>query len=459
MMAAAVTAVLGAAGCGGAKKSADPVSQVPNTGGLQDRVRAASAPKVADFPAPKGRTLQALADSIGGGKLEAALASSVFTVGTNRLAFGVIDNQGQFVYGKTGVYVAPSPGVPAQGPFVAPADVLITQPRYRSKQAATEQDPFAAIYAATRSRQAQGRTTRCWSPTAVHGKLVAAPTGRCRSSTQLGRPDPRGRREAAEGPDGHAGLGQGRRGEDRHAPAARRHARRLVRRRRGQEAGRAAVRHAAAVPVAGVRPGRPTSTLQMKSKYGDKMDFIHQEVYVDNDLNKGLRPPLRAFNLRTEPWLFVVGQGRQDHRPSRGIHRRAGLRGRGQDRPVRRAPRGARGGRGRRRLLRWPCRRRVGARARPARSSCRSRSGCSRWAAAAVLVDLVLRAGRAVAAAAAGAGRRGGRCRVRRARASARRVQIVVRARSASRLLVVIVLRRLRRRPGPRWTTGRRPSC
>jgi hypothetical protein len=50
--------------------------------------------------------------------------------------------------------------------------------------------------------------------------------------------------------------------------------------------------------------------LQMKSKYGDKMDFIHQEVYVDNDVNKGLRPPLKEFNLQTEPWLFVVdGKG------------------------------------------------------------------------------------------------------------------------------------------------------
>jgi len=48
--------------------------------------------------------------------------------------------------------------------------------------------------------------------------------------------------------------------------------------------------------------------LQMKSKYGDKMDFIHQEVYVDNDVNKGLRPPLREFNLPSEPWLFVVNK-------------------------------------------------------------------------------------------------------------------------------------------------------
>jgi hypothetical protein len=36
--------------------------------------------------------------------------------------------------------------------------------------------------------------------------------------------------------------------------------------------------------------------------------FIHQEVYVDNDVNKGLREPLRQFNLPSEPWLFVVNK-------------------------------------------------------------------------------------------------------------------------------------------------------
>jgi hypothetical protein len=47
---------------------------------------------------------------------------------------------------------------------------------------------------------------------------------------------------------------------------------------------------------------------QLKAKYGKQMDFIHQEVYVDNNPNKGLRPPLQQFHLRTEPWLFVVGR-------------------------------------------------------------------------------------------------------------------------------------------------------
>jgi hypothetical protein len=173
MMALAVAAAF--AGCGGGSKSADPVDQVAESGGLRDRVRAAADPAASEFPATKGRSLQEVADSIGGGKLEAALASSVFTVGRNRLAFGVIDDQGQFVYGKTAVYVAPTPDAPAKGPFVAPADVLVTQPAYRSKQAATEQDPFAAIYAAQVPFRRKGAYSVLVA-TSVNGKLVAAPT-------------------------------------------------------------------------------------------------------------------------------------------------------------------------------------------------------------------------------------------------------------------------------------------
>jgi hypothetical protein len=45
---------------------------------------------------------------------------------------------------------------------------------------------------------------------------------------------------------------------------------------------------------------------QLKKEYGDRMTFIHQEVYVDNQLEKGLRKPLRDFKLETEPWLFTV---------------------------------------------------------------------------------------------------------------------------------------------------------
>src|SRR6185436_766309 len=46
--------------------------------------------------------------------------------------------------------------------------------------------------------------------------------------------------------------------------------------------------------------------VQLQTAYGDRMTFIHNEVYVDNDPSKGLRPQLRAFGLTSEPWLFTI---------------------------------------------------------------------------------------------------------------------------------------------------------
>jgi hypothetical protein len=48
--------------------------------------------------------------------------------------------------------------------------------------------------------------------------------------------------------------------------------------------------------------------LQLAGEYGDRMTFIHQEVYENNKVEQGLRAPLRAFNLQTEPWLFTVNK-------------------------------------------------------------------------------------------------------------------------------------------------------
>jgi hypothetical protein len=36
------------------------------------------------------------------------------------------------------------------------------------------------------------------------------------------------------------------------------------------------------------------------------VSFIHNEIYVDNNPNKGLRPQLTTFGLETEPWVFVI---------------------------------------------------------------------------------------------------------------------------------------------------------
>ena len=48
--------------------------------------------------------------------------------------------------------------------------------------------------------------------------------------------------------------------------------------------------------------------VQLQHEFGDRIAFIHQEVYVDNMPSRGLRPQLRAFHLQSEPWLFTVNR-------------------------------------------------------------------------------------------------------------------------------------------------------
>jgi hypothetical protein len=294
------------AACGGDDdgSSNDPVSQVPSDGGLQERVRAAAQPREADFPKAEGKTLQQLAEEIrGGGSVEAGLATSVFTVGRDRLAFGVIDDQGQFVYGQTAVYTAPTPNDPAKGPFVAPADVLVTEGRYRSRQAATETDPFAAVYQARVPFDKKGAYA-ILTVTQRDGAMLAAPaqvqvnTKKADPIPDVGEQAPRVKTDTVESAKGNVEA------IDTRVPPSDMHESSF-----DEVLGEKPVALLFATPqLCQSRVCGPVTdiALQMQAKYGDRMEFIHQEVYVDNDPNKGLREPLKQFNLRTEPWLFIV---------------------------------------------------------------------------------------------------------------------------------------------------------
>jgi hypothetical protein len=306
IVSALLVCALVVAGCGGndSPTPSDPVAQVPDTPGLRDAVREAQTPEAAAFPDPAGKTLQQVADLVTAGP-QAALASSVFTTGAeNRFVFGVIDQSGKAIYGPTAIYIAPTPNEPAQGPFVAPADVLLTQPRYRSEQAARETDPFAAVYAAPVKFPKAGS----WSVlvmTRSGGRLVGAPTQiTVKTKAQdkipdVGDPAPKVATDTLESLDGDKDLLDTRKPpSDMHADFA-------------KVVGSKPVALLFSTPQLCVsRVCGPVTdlALQMRAKYGDRMQFIHQEVYKGNDLKAGLRAPLRAFNLESEPWLFVIDQ-------------------------------------------------------------------------------------------------------------------------------------------------------
>ena len=51
---------------------------------------------------------------------------------------------------------------------------------------------------------------------------------------------------------------------------------------------------------------------------GSGIRFIHVEIYKDNDPAKGVNQWVKEWKLPSEPWVFVVGAGRQGARPVRG---------------------------------------------------------------------------------------------------------------------------------------------
>ena len=59
-------ALFSVAGCGGGGGSSDPISQVPDKGGLRQRVTAAQHVDVSAFPSAKGKSLQDVASEVKG---------------------------------------------------------------------------------------------------------------------------------------------------------------------------------------------------------------------------------------------------------------------------------------------------------------------------------------------------------------------------------------------------------
>jgi hypothetical protein len=289
-------------GCGDGKTGGVEPPKGTSQSEFERQLADASAATTADFPATDGRTLQEIADTTRSGP-QAALATAVFVPGGNRLAFGVIGPDNAFVYGRTAVYVARSPQAPARGPFPAPADSLITKPAYRSRTAASETDPIASVYAAQVPLKRPGR----------YSILVVTKTGTdllgAATEVEVRRDSPIpavGERPPAAKTDTIASAKGDLESIDTRVPPARR----LHEQSFDEVLGKRPVALLFATPqLCQSRVCGPVVDIaaQLQAQYRERMTFIHQEVYVDNQVDKGLRPSLRTFHLQTEPWLFTIG--------------------------------------------------------------------------------------------------------------------------------------------------------
>jgi hypothetical protein len=287
------------AGCGSSSGDTKP-SPAPEPGaksppGLREAERAT----VADFPAVGGRTLQQVSATVRN-QAELGLATSVLLPGHSRVAFGMIGPDNRFLYGKSALYVASAPGARARGPYPAPADPMTVRPPFVSRNAAADSADIKAIYetdvrfprpghyallAVTRTAHGlAGSGTRVTvlrrspipnvgeQPPAIHTDTVTSAGG------DLSKIDTRDPHDDMHRVDLHDAIGR--------RPVALLFSTPLLCQSR------------VCGPVTDI-------ALQLESEFGDRMTFIHQEVYVANDVNRGLRPQLLAFHLDTEPWLFT----------------------------------------------------------------------------------------------------------------------------------------------------------
>ena len=47
---------------------------------------------------------------------------------------------------------------------------------------------------------------------------------------------------------------------------------------------------------------------QAQHEYEGKANFIHMEIYNDNEPSQHVRPQVRRFHLPSEPWLFAINR-------------------------------------------------------------------------------------------------------------------------------------------------------
>jgi hypothetical protein len=262
---------------------------------------AAEHPRTSQFPPAHAQSLRQLA-KLAKSSAELGAATGTFTPGTRRLAFGLNASSGAFIYAPTAIYIATTPDTPAQGPFLAPADPMSVSPQYRSQQNSGP-GGIQAIYS-TEVPVAHKGTYTILALTRTSKGLIGAPGEiAVAASSQIpdvGQRPPDIATDTAATVNGNIALLTTRLPpESMHAVSF------------NQVLGKRPIALLFSTPqfcISKICGPVTDIAVQLQHKFGNRVAFIHQEVYVNNQPTKGLRPQLTAFHLRTEPWLFTINR-------------------------------------------------------------------------------------------------------------------------------------------------------
>ncbi|HEU4735504.1 MAG TPA: hypothetical protein VFS48_00560 [Solirubrobacterales bacterium] len=311
-------------GCGGGSDDA--------TDSASTAAESRPASPKSDFPSAKGKTLgQVLEAADGPSTLVVSPAARVFYKGENRYPFGVFErDRTQVGDADVALYFARVPGQeprsgnkfgsatgasakktqeraldqPAVGPFPASIESLRTQPAFQAQTTTSDPDAASVVYATdidfpkdgewriAALIENDGALTSTLLPSAEIGTFAKIP--------RVGQKAPLIHTPTADDVGGDLSKITTRIPPDTqnkvdYADAL------------GKEpivllfATPQFCQSRVCGPVVDV-------TEELKQIYGDKVAFIHMEIYKENDPSNSVRPQVSAFHLPTEPWLFAIGR-------------------------------------------------------------------------------------------------------------------------------------------------------
>ncbi len=257
------------------------------------------------FPSAKGKTLLELYNALPEGGPVLAPALDHFVAGPNRYSFGLFTaGRAQIADAPAAVYIAPAGGGEARGPFVARYESLEVDTQFRSQSSAADDDAAKTLYVTELPLPKPGKY-EVLGMALLDGRLVAAASARPLITVRADDFVPRvGERAPRIHTPTEADVGGDLEQIDTRVPPSTQH-----------ESDFADVVGKEPVVLTFATPRLCTSRVcgpvvdvveQVKADYEDQAEFIHMEVYVDNEVRKGYRPQLAAFRLPTEPWTFAI---------------------------------------------------------------------------------------------------------------------------------------------------------
>lgn len=265
------------------------------------------APAATEFPAAKGKTMGELLRDSGAKptKLVISPAALVFDKGPNRYPFGVFTlSQKQVEDADVALYFAKNGKSKVIGPYPARLESLETKPAYRAQTSGAKGDANSVYVVPKVDFDSEGpwlAVAMLKGKNGLEASRVPSPeVGDFPRIPEVGQKPPAIQTLTA------ADVGGDLEKIDTRVPPDQMHKVDFA-----DVLGKKPVVLIFATPaLCQSRVCGPVVDVaqQVADEYEPKADFIHQEVYVDNEIAKGVRPQLKQFGLETEPWTFLIGK-------------------------------------------------------------------------------------------------------------------------------------------------------